>query len=250
MISKNREKQYISVSQYACDVEKDPCKWVHNSSPNGKGDIQKDLPQCVADDKAVSNAIPEPFKIDVDGGACSGSSSACDAAGWVYCQDAQCWQPTNGDVSSLPGSNAGASCVINAQNPSWNLPATGKDMCDAMKAGALFSTWGPEGWKPPLVISECPARTPWAWCWGAPCEFRDGDVICDCPVMISDNAQPQLLSLSQFECDKENNGRQSPCGFMHNGSPNGAKDVQRYMATCDPVYGGNNFKNTTQSSDQ
>merc|ERR1719277_29951 len=155
MISKNREKQYISVSQYACDVEKDPCKWVHNSSPNGKGDIQKDLPQCVADDKAVSNAIPEPFKIDVDGGACSGSSSACDAAGWVYCQDAQCgepivkdgvlvaecscWQPTNGDVSSLPGHNAGASCVIQAQNPAWQLPQTGEEMCKAMKEGQLFS---------------------------------------------------------------------------------------------------------------
>jgi len=208
----------------------------------------------------------QPFKI-VDGGQCDGSSTTCDAAGWVYCQDAECaapitkhgvlvsecscWQPAGVTESVLPNENAGAACVMNAQNSSLNLPSTGAAMCEAMKGGALFSTWGPEGWKPPLVIGECPARTAWAWCWGAPCESRDGDVICDCPVMISDNDQPQLLSLSQFECNKENAGGQSACGFMHNGSPNGAKDVQRYLAACDPAYGGggNNF-DTTQSSDQ
>merc|ERR1719203_647999 len=133
MISDNDEAQYISLSRYACDVEDDACKWVHNSSPNGKKDIQKELPQCEPNERAQSNIIPEPFKIDVEGGDCAGPSSVCDAAGWVYCQDAQCgapvvkhgvlvsececWQPTNGNASSLPGDNAGASCVLKAQNP-------------------------------------------------------------------------------------------------------------------------------------
>merc|ERR1712187_680864 len=121
--------------------------------------------------------------------------------------------------------NDGASCVMNQQNPDLNLPSGGKEMCDAMKKGALVSTYGPEGWKPPLVFNKCPAKTPWAWCCGAPCNKIDGDIICDCPMMISDNDADQFISISETQCSLE----KDPCSYVHNGSPNGKEDVQRPM---------------------
>jgi len=92
--------------------------------------------------------------------------------------------------------------------------------------GSLVSTYGPNGTKPPLVFNKCPAKTAWAWCWGAPCSKKeDGDIICDCPMMISDNDNDQFISISQTSCNLE----EDPCSYVHNGSPNGKEDVQRPM---------------------
>jgi len=193
--------------------------------------------------KKRTKTAADPFMVDVDGGPCSGGTSyMCDAPGWVYCQDAPCsepvvkngvlvseclcWAPPDTNVSYAPvAENAGASCAMNHQNPKLKLPSGGKEMCDAMKKGALVSTYGPKGWKPPLVFNKCPAKTKWAWCWGAPCNEKDGDIICDCPMMISDNDDDQFISISQSECNLE----EDPCSYVHNGSPNGKEDIQRPM---------------------
>jgi hypothetical protein len=251
MISNNKADQYISISQQACNLEENPCTYVHNGSPNGKTDIQRGLPQCKAEDKSGNNhfVVPKPFKIQPSDSTnkCAGGSSTCDAPGWVYCQDAQCsepkvkkgvlvaeclcWAPPNTNESSLPAaSNAGASCVLNSQNEALKLPEGGKAMCDAMKNGALISTYGPKGWKPPLVVKSCPAKTHWAWCWGAPCEMTDGDIICDCPMMISDNNENQYISISQEACNLEDD----PCDSVHNSSPNGPSDIQKKLPECTP----------------
>merc|ERR1719343_442229 len=259
MISNNDDAQFISISQSQCNLESDPCSYIHNGSPNGKADIQRPMfyvdpdkschPQNNSKIVLPTNKSTQPFMVDVDDGPCSGGTSyTCDAEGWVYCQDATCsepvvkngvlvseclcWAPpSNNNTSYAPVSeNAGASCVMNHQNPSLKLPSGGKEMCDAMKNGALVSTYGPNGWKPPLVFNKCPAKTPWAWCWGAPCTKKDGDIICDCPMMISNNDDDQFISISQSQCNLESD----PCSFVHNGSPNGKPDIQRPMFYVDP----------------
>jgi len=149
----------------------------------------------------------------------------------VLVSECLCWAPPNTNVSYAPvAENAGASCVMNHQNPDLKLPSGGEAMCDAMKNGALVSTYGPEGWKPPLVFNKCPAKTQWAWCWGAPCKEIDGDIICDCPMMISDNDYDQFISISQTQCNLESD----PCSYVHNGSPNGKETIQRPMYYVDP----------------
>mmetsp|Transcript_104721 Transcript_104721/g.223861 ORF Transcript_104721/g.223861 Transcript_104721/m.223861 type:complete len:296 (-) Transcript_104721:75-962(-) len=205
-------------------------------------------PTADADFDGCETTTPRPY-LALESGTCATDSSVCDAAGWVYCQDANCgstpvvkngvlvaeclcWQPPNVNLSSLPKEGSGASCVMNAQNPSLNLPE-GSAMCEAMKNGDLVSTYGPEGWKPPLVIATCPARTTWAWCWGAPCERVDKQgesvIVCDCPVMISDYDDSQLLSVSSHQCESEDN----PCSYMHNGSPPGPHDIQQDLTQCE-----------------
>jgi hypothetical protein len=140
-----------------------------------------------------------------------------------------CWQPTNTNFSILPASNAGASCVIDQITPGAVTSTGGDAMCDAMKNGALVSTYGPTGWKPNLVVAECAPKTQWAWCWGAPCSISEGDIICDCPIIITDNNATQYLSLSQQECDMEDD----PCSFIHNSSPGGGKSPQPFLTKCE-----------------
>jgi len=194
----------------------------------------------------------KPFVINPKGGACSGGAAVCEAPGWVYCQDARCsepvlnengilvakcfcYQPPNVTTSIIPkGSNAGASCVMNQLDPRLKLPAGGTAMCNAIKNGALISTYGPEAWKPPLVVAKCPARTPWAWCWGAPCTkdpVKD-TVVCDCPMMISATNDDQYLSLSVDVCNEEG---PHACTMVHNSSPPGPKDPQRFLTPCEPA---------------
>jgi hypothetical protein len=128
-------------------------------------------------------------------------SSVCDAAGWVFCINADCepepyynpsvyggkpivkchcWQPSNTDFSVVPrGKNGGANCVLGEDDfgPGGN---GGADMCNAIKEGALISTYGPKGTMRDgtpigepgpysLQAATCRPHTPWAWCWGAPC---------------------------------------------------------------------------------
>ncbi|CAK0854047.1 unnamed protein product [Prorocentrum cordatum] len=197
------------------------------------------------DTRQESSVKPQPFVFQPDG-PCSGGGAACEAAGWVYCQDAECseptvvdgvlvakclcWAPKNTNTSAMPGSdNAGASCVINQQRGGTPLPAGGTAMCDAIKDGKLISTWGPKGWKPPLVTSKCPAGTPFAWCWGAPCTMEAGDIVCDCPMVTVNSTDTQYLSLSIRACADE----ADPCSVTHNGDPAGsAVELHQHMGQC------------------
>jgi len=192
--------------------------------------------------------LPGPFAF-TDGGACSGGAaeSQCDAAGWVYCQDARCddtpvvkngvlvaecvcWQPQHTNMSIIPSSNAGASCVIDEISPGSGFVKGGAQMCTAMQNGQLISTYGPKGWKPPLVVAECAPKTRWAWCWGAPCSKNaEGVVICDCPMMQSFINQTQYLSLSENVCAEE----EDPCSHVHNSSPPGPEDPQKILTKCE-----------------
>jgi len=186
----------------------------------------------------------EPYRWSSTG-PCSGGSTVCETAGWVYCQDATCsaptevdgvlvakclcWAPGNTNNSILPDENGGASCVINQQRPQGALPQGGTAMCDAMKAGSLISTYGPQGWKPPLVVSKCEAQTQFAWCWGAPCSRVAGDIICDCPMVISESNATQYLSMSTTACANE----PDPCKVIHNSSPAGSGlSPQAHLTEC------------------
>jgi len=188
-----------------------------------------------------------PYKITTDGNCSDMEPYPCDAPGWVYCQDAVCeqepvmvdgvlvakclcWAPKNTNKSILPTPMGGASCVANTIRDvmdGMGLPQGGKDMCEAIKGGSLISTYGPTGWKPPLVVQKCPPQTPWAWCWGAPCSMVDGDIICDCPMMISADDYPQYLSVSIQSCANE----EDACKYIHNGSPAGG-GIQGYLTPC------------------
>lgn len=181
----------------------------------------------------------------------------CDASNWVYCINANCdteptvdpnlyggkpfvkcacWQQTIAPPDSclplpnvpvnrsiLPVGKSGANCVLD------NMPG-GQDMCDMMKAGALVSTYGPEGYKPNMLESaHCAPRTPWAWCWGAPCvndPFSEYGITCHCPYMFSDVDVVQPISLAgKAECG--NFGPTEPCDALnplvkiHNSMPAG-----------------------------
>lgn len=186
----------------------------------------------------------KPYAYSPDG-PCTGPAETCDAPGWVYCQDAECqeptvvdgvlvakclcWAPKNTNQSVLPGKDAGASCVINQQRTGEKLVEGGAAMCDAIKKGSLISTWGPKGWKPPIVTAKCGAGTAFGWCWGAPCTQVAGDIVCDCPMVTVDSDAAQYLSLSSQACAEESD----PCKMTHNGDPAGsAVMLHRHMAQC------------------
>lgn len=148
----------------------------------------------------------------------------CFSKGWVYCDNAvcsteptteangksyggvpfvtcQCWQPTNSDYSIVPDPNTGAGCVLGLDN------FGGNNMCDEIAGGQLISTYGPfgtqrQGSTPDefaVKTAICKPRTPWAWCWGAPCVEDPGSptgITCHCPYMSTDNNKPQRISLA------------------------------------------------------
>jgi len=200
-------------------------------------------------------------------GVCSkdsftGGGMPCKAP-WVYCTDANCdqkpvesswtpglmvakcycWMPNNTMESIIPRSNAGAGCVADKVSPgkaAFGFTG-GKEMCQAMKKKeALVSTYGPTG-KSDIGINinakavECPARTKWAWCWGAPCKKdKWGRVICECPITVSDWDQTQYVSVSDVACDVEkamcqDGSKNDPgsCSVIHNGSPAGESPMSK-----------------------
>jgi len=176
-------------------------------------------------------------------------------APWVYCTDARCdsntkvkdgvlvaeclcWMPNNTNFSIIPKSTSGAACVGKALNPVSDLfkVTGGEEMCEQMNKGALISTYGPTGKKPPARALECSPRTEWAWCWGAPCHNKveeDGTVltICDCPIMISDYDTEQYVSVSKDTCSDEEARNKDACSLIHNGSPAGGSPMKR-MPQC------------------
>lgn len=153
----------------------------------------------------------------------------CEAHGWVYCQDAycsqepyknadgvwvsdcECWQPENHNWSTLPEKVAGAPCVMGGIG--------GTEMCDQMKSGSLFSTYGPQGWKPTMVVAECKSDTWWLWCWGAPCSRINGKIVCHCPLMQTNFTEPQPACLPKNACDRMVQKNENPCDKLWNSQP-------------------------------
>jgi len=190
--------------------------------------------------KPVDIAPCEPGQ-DCPAGSCGqvAPGHPCEAPGWVFCLDAvcdepsadrktgkliskcKCWQPTNTNSSVLPAaSNSGANCVM-------GTGPGGNQMCEAIKGGALISTWGPTGnflpgKKPRMAI--CRPHTPWSWCWGAPCQREaNGDITCDCPMMVSTNDDDQSLFLIPSECPSDSNPDVNPCTMgVYNSNPAGS----------------------------
>jgi len=182
-------------------------------------------------------------------GTCAGDAFTdggvnCEAP-WVYCTDAvcdqkqklkngvlvvtcQCWMPTNTMWSIAPKETSGAGCVYNKVKPgSYPFSSIGgKGMCEEMKAGKLISTYGPLGTAPTAAALKCAPKTPWAWCWGAPCEkAKDGKVYCDCPVVVSDYPTPQYVSLQKKTCEAEGFVGLDKCKEIANGSPAGGSPM-------------------------
>jgi len=190
--------------------------------------VEADTPQNPSDVQEC-----DPLSEDCSASCGDMTPGKCDAPGWVFCQNAicdekvhfrqgvevakcNCWQPTNTNESILPATeHGGGSCVL-------GNGMTGTEMCEAMKAGALFSTYGPKGdFLPgkPMRNVECPAHNLWAWCWGAPCEKdAEGKVVCDCPIMRSTNNASQVINVAgDAQCIGD------PCtkGWTHNAGPAG-----------------------------
>ncbi len=172
-------------------------------------------------------------------------SYPCEAPAWVFLINAlfddtpvedengvlvakcHCWQPTETNFSILPGETiSGANCVMESGS-------RGRQMCDRMKAEALASTHRPTGTKlAPLTTAVSEPRTPWAWCFGAPCSKVGDEIICDCPMMITNNALDKSLSLPIDTCQEEFN----PCGNIPNSMPAGDGPAS-YDPGVDACYG-------------
>lgn len=188
-----------------------------------------------------SGTCPEDTCSDV-------AAESCDAPGWVFCINAkcataamdpkygklvskcECWQPSNTNFSIVPvRKNSGANCVMKS-GPG------GSEMCEAIKNGALISTFGPTGdMKTPLLSlqsANCAPHTLWAWCWGAPCSKVSGKLICDCPVMKSTNDANQSVSLAgKAECAGD------PCNEgIHNSMPAGTSPASHEKSAPAPCY--------------
>jgi len=191
-----------------------------------------------------------PIPIIPDDASLCGSNIPyfCEAEDWVYCINANCdakptvdanlyggkpyvncacWEQSTrpaltpgkqSTFSILPMGTSGANCVLD------NMEG-GEEMCEAMKGGALVSTYGPYGWKPNTLESAvCLPRTPWSWCWGAPCiadPDSDFGITCHCPYMYTDTDVNQPISLAgEAQCGAF--GPLDPCnGSIHNSMPAG-----------------------------
>lgn len=198
-----------------------------------------DASSCgVSDVFGGTSATLDPLNADLPPGWTGpAAAAACDAPGWVFCINAECadepsakpdlyggkpfvacscWQPTNTNFSILPlGPDSGANCVLGQDTFAGG--AGGEGMCQAIRDGALISTYGPggdmRGGTPiddaqapfSLQSAECRPNTPWAWCWGAPCELDPTSptgITCHCPYMTSTNDAVQSISLAgQQACD-------------------------------------------------
>lgn len=215
-------------------------------------ELDEDVALLSLGDRTLSRKIgsaPGPFLLD-EHGTCSGDAFTDGGencfAPWVYCTDARCddtpvvkngllvaeclcWMPKNTNESIIPKATSGAACVANAVTPGSEAFGVtgGKAMCEAMKNGALISTYGPLGTKPPARAVKCAPKTPWAWCWGAPCKkVKGGRIICDCPVMISNYDTDQYVSVTKDVCKEEQHLEEEPCSLIHNGSPAGGSPMK------------------------
>lgn len=194
----------------------------------------------------------------------------CEAANWVFCNNAacdpepvvyknksvakcHCWRqsdvanapPTNmadllqvnglTKISLLPvAENSGANCVLGDSKG-------GQEMCTKMQLGGLWSTANQATGRlypgRPMKAAECPAHTPFAFCWGAPCWLdttpgANTPVYCYCPMMTSEPNVSQELSLAGPDyCPPKD---QNPCDGtqIHPNMPAGHSAPKPADITC------------------
>ena len=188
----------------------------------------------------------------------------CDNTPWVYCIDLLCAEPTanglskcdcilqtSGDSRLPPNANAGANCVYSNTGLSESFTSeiggrstselNGEEMCNAMKEGALISTFGKLSQGPDTIPSfadeKCPPETPFTYCWGAICSQTEEDkrkrganaVRCECPYVRAPNVNIQV---TEAQCTPEIDSdpfpattpptrppRNPTCAYLHNGNP-------------------------------
>jgi len=217
---------------------------------------------------ATTPPIPPtaPILSEIDVEATALTDVGCDDVGgtqcyetpWVYCIDAACSEPDENALSTCdcwlqapsqsrapPNADAGATCVIERTGVAGALPAEfadqlyGQDMCDAMKNGTLYSTFGylsedPDT-IPPFAVEPCPADTPFTYCWGAPCVQTEDDmaargpnaVQCACPYVSAPSVNVQV---QESQCLPELNAAGSVCEYLHNGNPSNATEAVKIAA--------------------
>jgi hypothetical protein len=168
---------------------------------------------------------------------CSFSHCCCRTA-WVYCIDAQCgppdketgvslcdcWIQTPGKSELPANAEGGAPCVITNTSAGSVTNPYGSGMCDSMKSGELWSTFGTlsvnTSYLPPFVLNNCPAHTGFTYCWGAKCysdpdqATRPNGAICECPYVTSD--KELNIQIDVNSCDSQVG---KTCEYLHNGNP-------------------------------
>jgi len=196
----------------------------------------------------------------------------CDSTPWVYCIDSLCAEPTadglstcdcilqtSGDSRLPPSATAGANCVYSNTGLSDDFTSeiggrstselNGEEMCNAMKEGALISTFGKLSQGPDTIPNfadeRCPSETPFTYCWGAICSQTEEDkrkrganaVQCECPYVTAPNVNIQV---TEAQCTPEINSdpfpattpptrppRNPTCAYLHNGNPsNGTENAE------------------------
>eukprot|EP00441_Pelagodinium_beii_P035948 CAMPEP_0197630156 /NCGR_PEP_ID=MMETSP1338-20131121/7736_1 /TAXON_ID=43686 ORGANISM="Pelagodinium beii, Strain RCC1491" /NCGR_SAMPLE_ID=MMETSP1338 /ASSEMBLY_ACC=CAM_ASM_000754 /LENGTH=220 /DNA_ID=CAMNT_0043201315 /DNA_START=66 /DNA_END=728 /DNA_ORIENTATION=+ len=144
-----------------------------------------------------------------------GFASLCYAP-YALCSDAECEQPVDGY----------SKCKCNMEAESWSILPTNTsgaplvegidvDMCDDMKSGEIYSTYGAGSSNPMpgTLWSVCPPQTSFAFCWGAKCEQVDSETAaCQCPITSSlDPNVDQLLITSKGACAAFKKQDADPC---------------------------------------
>ena len=148
---------------------------------------------------------------------------------WAYCIDAVCEEPIDGystckcwtqapGKSILPGSaQSGATCVAN--NEYGKDEPYGEELCNAMKAGTLVSTFGGThgntSFLPEFAAASCDGG--FAYCWGATCQpdpVNPEISICKCPFVSSDKGA--AIFIIQSQCAQQAGNE---CSYIHNGGP-------------------------------
>lgn len=117
----------------------------------------------------------------------------------VYVSDCKCTLNPKGWSIGPAKSDGGAPCIDHGP--------TGRGMCEAMKNGHLISTYAPRGdlMGGPVGMAICAPKTPWVYCFGAPCEkaITDDGIEygnCHCPFVYSNSSLPQPIAVPQTVC--------------------------------------------------
>ena len=193
---------------------------------------------------------------------CTGSQTVTCNAPWVYCIDAECdvnvegkvatcrcWKQASGE-SVAPNGQGGAPCVLSAlglkNESSGQDYANGQELCQALEGGSLISTFGKDfrntSYIPEFSYEYCDARTPFAYCFGAPC-VQDPDneeyAICSCPYVHSDSDLNQTLTVQKKQCAE---GKEKICTGVFNDDPIDSRgeavyDIAKVVDSCDTVRG-------------
>jgi len=210
----------------------------------------------------------------VDTGCNNVGGFACDNTPWVYCIDSLCAEPTpdglstcdcilqtSGDSRLPPKGDAGANCVYSNTGLSESFKPEiggrstdelfGAEMCEAMKEGALISTFGKLSQSPesiPNFADEvCPPETPFTYCWGAICTQTEADkrkrganaVQCECPYV---RAPKVNIQVTEAQCTPEIDSDPFPpttpptkpptnptCAYLHNGNPSNGTEALKII---------------------